>query len=149
MFCHWGEAESDERTESKCVCMFSLRGLFLAHVQKLKSEIHRGLCRGRREQQSIFRPRLTLCNPLFAAAAEAVMLHPLASRSIYAELQQRGILTANYWMWIGSEECLCADNLLMRWLSLKVRIRVLLQGLTVFSISVSAVKRQQLFWEAG
>lgn len=144
-----GEKQRATSVPRASVCMFSQRGLFLAHVQKLKSEIHRGLCRGRREQQSIFRLRLTLCNPLFAAAAEAVMLHPLASRSIYAELQQRGILTANYWMWIGSEECLCADNILMRWLSLKVRIRVLLQGLTVFSISVSAVKRQQLFWGLG
>lgn len=140
-----GEKQRATSVPRASVCMFSQRGLFLAHVQKLKSEIHRGLCRGRREQQSIFRLRLTLCNPLFAAAAEAVMLHPLASRSIYAELQQRGILTANYWMWIGSEECLCADNILMRWLSFVCYYRAWQCFLFLFQL----LNASSFFWGLG
>lgn len=55
---------------------------FYLTCKSLRAEIHRGLCRSRREQQSIFRLRLTPCNPLYAATAEAALLRPSASRSI-------------------------------------------------------------------
>lgn len=57
-------------------------GYFYLTCKSLRAEIHRGLRRSRREQQSIFRLRLTPCNPLCAETAEAALLSPSASRSI-------------------------------------------------------------------
>lgn len=83
--CHEGAADSEERTDCLCECVcacacFHREGYFYLTCKSLRAEIHRGPCRGRREQQSIFKPRLTLRNPLYAVAAEAAELHPLLAR---------------------------------------------------------------------
>lgn len=67
----------------ECVCVLRQEVYFYLTCKSLRAEIHRGLCRGRREQQSIFRLRLTRCNPLCAATAKAAAIHPSTYRSIW------------------------------------------------------------------
>lgn len=116
-------------------------GYFYLTCKSLRAEIHGGLCRSRREQHSIFRLRLTPCNPLYAVTAEAALLRPSASRSICKAcfflmfptilfVDERGIRLK-----YGS---LCCFKLILcrrGWLGLAER-----------AIFISAAKTEELFW---
>lgn len=79
--------QKENKTEKirvrQCARESSREGYFYLTCKSLRAEIYGGPCRSRREQQSIFRLRLTRCNPLYARvqAAEAAPLRPSALRS--------------------------------------------------------------------